>query len=61
MEFGNSGLNFDWLIPILVIFPGEKHKVIGGSALEFFVGDGFDVLGIVFADTWIVSSDDDVP
>lgn len=52
---------FDWLISVLVIFPCEKYEIVGCTSLKFLVGDCFKMLSIVLADTWIVSSDDNIP
>jgi hypothetical protein len=45
----------------LIIFPCKKHKIIRGSSLKFFIGYGFKMLSIVFSNTGIISTDDNVP
>jgi hypothetical protein len=57
-----SWMNFDWLIiPILVILPRKQYKIVGCSSLELFVGNGFEVLGVVLTYTWVVPANNNIP
>lgn len=44
----------------MIILSCEQNKVVGGSSLEFFVGNSFVMLSVILADAWIIPSNDQV-
>ena len=51
-NFGTHGLSN------LVVLSSEQYEVVGRSSLKFFTGYSFQMLHIIFTDTWVVSSND---
>lgn len=46
-------LYYSW-ISDLVVLPSKEHEIVGSSALKFFVGYRFVILGFILSSTWSI-------
>jgi len=54
-----SGFNSDFSLGSNVLFC-EKNKIVSSTTLKFFIGNGIVMLSVVFTNTWVVFTNDEL-
>ena len=57
LKLGYPWRNWNHWVSQLIVFPRKENEVVTSATLEFLIGNGFEMHGVVFSDSRVELSD----